>query len=286
METNTPNTSLFLDNFYTENTSLGKAIKIIQNMKNTDIYLSFSSRILHNGGKEIILEYLKYIKVVIISADVVLNDIYTICNIHTEEELIEYLKDIIFKDTNSITDNNDSIINNSTTNHNISSKNNNIPTKNIIMTPSQLLKKISKSLKNPNSILHTCFINDIEIYCPALTENTLGKILMKINNLIIDAVEDIKNININTMKRKTTSGIVLSVGILKHHLLNANLFKEGLNNSVIVNTSAEKNGSDAGAEIEEAVTWGKINIEHNAVKIVCDPILILAPMFYYGFKDF
>ena len=52
--------------------------------------------------------------------------------------------------------------------------------------------------------------------------------------------------------------IILGGGLIKHHICNANLMRNGANFSVFLNTASEYDGSDSGARPDEAVSWGKI----------------------------
>jgi len=52
--------------------------------------------------------------------------------------------------------------------------------------------------------------------------------------------------------------ITLGGGLVKHHIMNANIFRNGADYSVYINTAVEYDASDAGANPDEAVTWGKI----------------------------
>lgn len=61
--------------------------------------------------------------------------------------------------------------------------------------------------------------------------------------------------------------IVLGGGIVKHHINNANYIRNGADYAVLINTAMEYDGSDSGARPDEAVSWGKISLEANPVKI-------------------
>ena len=80
-------------------------------------------------------------------------------------------------------------------------------------------------------------------------------------------VKDIVNIVLNSEK---TGGILLGGGISKHFALNANIFKEGFDYLVCINTGQEFDGSDSGARIEEAISWGKVKPNAPSVKVHCD----------------
>lgn len=68
--------------------------------------------------------------------------------------------------------------------------------------------------------------------------------------------------------------IILGGGIVKHHNCNANMMRNGADYAVYINTGHEFDGSDAGASPDEAVSWGKIRVEANPVKLSCDASLI------------
>lgn len=61
--------------------------------------------------------------------------------------------------------------------------------------------------------------------------------------------------------------IILGGGLIKHHICNANLMRNGTDYAVYINTSAEFDGSDAGASPDEAVSWGKIRPGAQSVKV-------------------
>ena len=52
--------------------------------------------------------------------------------------------------------------------------------------------------------------------------------------------------------------VILGGGVVKHHIANACLMRNGAEWAVIVNVASEWDGSDAGARPDEAVSWGKI----------------------------
>ena len=54
--------------------------------------------------------------------------------------------------------------------------------------------------------------------------------------------------------------IILGGGVVKHHICNANLMRNGADFSVFINTGQEFDGSDSGARPDEAISWGKIKV--------------------------
>ena len=73
---------------------------------------------------------------------------------------------------------------------------------------------------------------------------------------------------------KKTGMIILGGGIIKHHICNANLMRNGADFSVYINTAQEFDGSDSGARPDEAVSWGKIKVGAKSVKVYAEISLV------------
>ena len=71
-----------------------------------------------------------------------------------------------------------------------------------------------------------------------------------------------------------TGMIILGGGVIKHHICNANLMRNGADFSVYINTAQEFDGSDAGARPDEAVSWGKIKVGAKSVKVHAEISLV------------
>jgi len=69
--------------------------------------------------------------------------------------------------------------------------------------------------------------------------------------------------------------IILGGGVIKHHICNANLMRNGADYSVMINTAQPFDGSDAGATPDEAVSWGKIAIDSTPVKVYAECSLVV-----------
>lgn len=63
-------------------------------------------------------------------------------------------------------------------------------------------------------------------------------------------------------------------GVAKHHICNANLMKNGADFAVFINTAQEFDGSDSGAQPDEAVSWGKIRADAHPVKVSGDATIL------------
>ncbi|NXU27124.1 DHYS synthase, partial [Thalassarche chlororhynchos] len=93
--------------------------------------------------------------------------------------------------------------------------------------------------------------NNIPVLSPALTDGSLGDMIFfhsyKRPGLVLDIVEDLRLINTQAIFARKTGMIILGGGLVKHHIANANLMRNGADFSVYVNTAQEFDGSDSGA---------------------------------------
>ncbi|XP_025059770.1 deoxyhypusine synthase isoform X6 [Alligator sinensis] len=145
-------------------------------------------------------------------------------------------------------------------------------------TPSKMIARLGKEINNPESVYYWAQKNNIPVLSPALTDGSLGDMIFfhsyKKPGLVLDIVEDLRLINTQAMFAKKTGMIILGGGLVKHHIANANLMRNGADFSVYVNTAQEFDGSDSGARPDEAVSWGKIRTDAKPVKVYADASLV------------
>lgn len=147
-----------------------------------------------------------------------------------------------------------------------------------ILTPSKLIALIGKEINDERSIYYWCAKNNIPVYCPAITDGSLGDMIYffksKNPSFKLDITQDIVDINNSTIGKNKTGMIILGAGMIKHHINNANMFRNGADYAVYINTSQEFDGSDAGARPDEAVSWGKISKNAETVKVFGDATIL------------
>jgi deoxyhypusine synthase len=140
-------------------------------------------------------------------------------------------------------------------------------------TPSKIIHRLGKEINDERSVYYWCYKNNIPVFCPALTDGSIGDMLFfhtykaSPRKFKIDIVEDIRAINSLAMKAKRAGMIILGGGVIKHHIANACLMRNGAESAVYINTGQEFDGSDAGARPDEAVSWGKIKVGAPSVKV-------------------
>lgn len=143
----------------------------------------------------------------------------------------------------------------------------------LVWTPSTVIHRLGKEINNEASVYYWAYKNDIPVFCPALTDGSLGDMLyfhtFKSSPRVLDIsiTRDIRRLNDMAMGAKRAGMIILGGGLVKHHIANACLMRNGAESAVYINTAQEFDGSDAGARPDEAVSWGKIKVGADSVKV-------------------
>lgn len=165
--------------------------------------------------------------------------------------------------------------------------------KGVNWTPSKLIDFLGEKIDNEESVYYWCHKNNIPVFCPAITDGSLGDMLFfnsyKHNEFKLDLIEDIRRLNSGVFNNSKTGCVILGGGLIKHHIMNANLMRNGANYVVYINTAIEYDCSDAGASTGEAYSWGKIAMDGESVKVYSEaslvfPILV-AETFYKHLKE-
>ncbi|XP_012940644.1 probable deoxyhypusine synthase [Aplysia californica] len=148
-------------------------------------------------------------------------------------------------------------------------------------TPQKLIWHLGKEINDPASIYYWAYRKRIPVFCPAIRDGAVGDVLYFHRHVRgrtavkLDIVEDIQALNDMAVQSVNTALITVGGGVIKHHILNANTFRDGADFSLFINTAAEFDGSDAGASPDEAKSWGKISPQRTPVKVFADATLVL-----------
>ena len=107
-------------------------------------------------------------------------------------------------------------------------------------TPSKIIHRLGKEINHPDSVYYWAYKNNIPVFCPALTDGSLGDMMYfnsyKRPEFRVDIVEDIRKINDIAVRAHCTGMIIVGGGLIKHHTCNANLMRNGADYSVYINT--------------------------------------------------
>jgi deoxyhypusine synthase len=145
------------------------------------------------------------------------------------------------------------------------------------------------------SFVYWAYKNGIPLHCPVLLDGAIGDGMYYFRreskgSFVIDAMEYAEAlINDMIVSGQTRRGVaLLAIGgsVPKHMICNAAIFAGGATHAIYVNNSTEGDGSNAGASIDEAVTWGKIRGNARAVKIEGEATLIVPLLVAGSFQQY
>src|SRR3989338_1647840 len=142
-----------------------------------------------------------------------------------------------------------------------------------ISTPTEICKRLGE-LGDETSVLYWCARNNIPVFCPGITDGSMGDMIFffKSENpeFKLDVTDDVVKLEDLVLDAKETGAIILGGSLPKHHIMNANMMREGTKYAIYINTAMEGDGSDSGAPPEEAKSWGKASADSDTVKVQCD----------------
>ncbi len=168
-----------------------------------------------------------------------------------------------------------------------------------IPSPSEIIELFGKRVTDRSSIYYWASKNKIPVFCPALMDGAIGDNVYFFNFnkiqdsglktqdfLKVDMARDHHRLIELVVEAEDTGIIVLGSGVVKHTICNANMFREGTKYAVYINTAPEYDGSDSGAEPEEAKSWGKIKANAETVKVFGDATIIFPLVVAGAFSDY
>ncbi|KAF8551024.1 Deoxyhypusine synthase [Imleria badia] len=148
-----------------------------------------------------------------------------------------------------------------------------------VWTPSLIIHRLGKEINNEESVYYWAYKNNIPVFCPAITDGSIGDNVyfhsFRNPGLIIDIARDIRALNELSRNSKRAGMIILGGGVCKHQIANAMMVRGGADYAVYINTGQEFDGSDSGARLDETVSWGKIRPTADSIKIFADATLVL-----------
>ncbi|MFP4401750.1 MAG: deoxyhypusine synthase [Candidatus Nanoarchaeia archaeon] len=141
------------------------------------------------------------------------------------------------------------------------------------------------------SFTYWAYKNNLPFFCPALLDGSVGDMLYffkkepEFKEFKIETSEYIVELTDLALNCEKMGIITLGGSVPKHALANAGLFRDGAEYCVYLNSGLEMEGSNAGAPIDEAVSWGKVKANAMSVKVEADFSLTFPLLVLGGFKD-
>lgn len=157
------------------------------------------------------------------------------------------------------------------------------------ITPSEFIRELGRAVDDESSILYWAYKNNIPVICPALTDGSIGDMIFffkhEYPDFRIEITDDMMLMNNLAMDAKETGAIILGGALPKHHILNANMMREGLKYAVYIDSGGEDDGSLSSALPEEALSWGKISSSGRHARVWGDATIIFPLLVAGAFSD-
>jgi len=143
----------------------------------------------------------------------------------------------------------------------------------------ELIDEVGSRIDDEGSLLHWCHRNSVPVYVPGITDGSFGSQLwmyyQEHRDLRVDLFMDEQELSDITFDAKETGAIMVGGGISKHHTIWWNQFRGGLDHAVYLTTAVEYDGSLSGAQVREAVSWGKVKETADHVTVEGDATITL-----------
>ena len=143
----------------------------------------------------------------------------------------------------------------------------------------EIIDAVGSRIDDENSLLHWCHKMKVPIFVPGITDGSFGCQLWMYyqmhRDLRIDLFKDEQELNSLTNKADETGAIIIGGGISKHHVIWWNQFRGGLDYAIYLTTAQEFDGSLSGAQVREAVSWGKVKEDADTVTVEGDATISL-----------
>jgi deoxyhypusine synthase len=149
----------------------------------------------------------------------------------------------------------------------------------------EIIEEFGKRITDKNSIIYWANRNKIPIYVPGITDGAFGSQIWLFTqthrDFKIDLMKDEQELSDIVFDAKASGALMLGGGISKHHTIWWNQFRDGLDYAVYVTTAVEYDGSLSGAQMREAVSWGKVREDARYITVEGEVTLILPLMVAY-----
>ncbi|MDA4118747.1 MAG: deoxyhypusine synthase [Thaumarchaeota archaeon] len=146
------------------------------------------------------------------------------------------------------------------------------------LTTERLCNELGE-LGDESSILYWAKKKGVPIFVPGPMDGAVGSQVWlfanRRNDFRIDVIGDEKRLADITFDSKKSGAVVVGGGISKHHLLWWSQFKGGLDYACYITTATEYDGSLSGAQVKEAISWGKVRARAKKTTLIADATIAL-----------
>ncbi|HME19209.1 MAG TPA: deoxyhypusine synthase [Nitrososphaerales archaeon] len=130
------------------------------------------------------------------------------------------------------------------------------------ITSEALCSEIGKDLGSKDSLLYWAQKKEVPVFVPGIMDGAVGSQIWLFaeshRDFTVDVIGDERRLSDIVNESRRTGALVIGGGISKHHVLWWNQFRGGLDYACYITTAQEFDGSLSGAQVREAVSWGKV----------------------------
>jgi deoxyhypusine synthase len=157
------------------------------------------------------------------------------------------------------------------------------------LSVSELIYEIGKRMEDlpekEKSFIYWAYKNNIPIFCPAITDGSIGFQLFLVQqdykDFIVDVVKDFGEAIFSLSQDDKKGIITLGGGVSKHFSILMSLINGGADYAVYITTARPTSGSMSGATTSEAKSWGKIKDDSDAVTVYGDATILFPLIMHY-----
>lgn len=156
-------------------------------------------------------------------------------------------------------------------------------------TISEMLNRLGNDLKC-RSILKAANEMNVDIFIPGYVDGAFGSQIWSFWELHrdfgIDLLADEHKLSeiVMSKSKRPMGALMIGGGISKHHVIWWNQFRGGLDYAVYITTAQEFDGSLSGAQLREAISWGKIKEKAKQVTVEGEATVLL-PLIVAAFLE-
>lgn len=271
--------------------NLAKAAEILEKMiqdKDCKIFLGLAGAMVPAGMKEIILDMLNHVDVLVSTGANLTHDLIeaighkhyqgseNLDDVQLNKNGIDRIYNVLMK--NEVYQDMEKFFQQ---NFNEFSKCENI--KDFLWKIGQLLPQASE-----NSILKKCYEKGIPLFCPAIADSGIGLMvwggIAAGKKISIDAFSDMKEIIDTSWTAKKAGVIYIGGGVPKNFIQQALQFTKGSSYGIQITTDRPEYGGSSGASLKEGISWGKLKSNADFTDLYCDSTISL-PLIWAAVKD-
>ncbi|HSV42603.1 MAG TPA: deoxyhypusine synthase [Methanomassiliicoccales archaeon] len=143
----------------------------------------------------------------------------------------------------------------------------------------EIIDAVAARIDDEESLLYWSHKNNVPIFVPGITDGSFGSQIWMYwqthRKLHINLFQDEQDLSDLIFHAPEAGAIIIGGGISKHHVIWWNQFRGGLDYAIYMTTAAEYDGSLSGAQVREAVSWGKVKETAYHVNVEGDATITL-----------